>query len=166
MSVNLSQKEKSLLNDLKSHEEVCIEKYSNYANQTNDPELKNMFNTHESNEKSHLNTINQILSGTVPSMGAGSAGASGTVGTRTAMPKNSNMQSQGKSTGMDNVNASSLCKDLLMTEKYVSNSYDTSIFEFKDTGVRDALNHIQKEEQKHGEDLYNYMAKNNMYNMQ
>ena len=53
-----------------------------------------------------------------------------------------------------------------MTEKYVSNSYDTSIFEFKDTGVRDALNHIQKEEQKHGEDLYNYMAKNNMYNMQ
>ena len=165
MSVNLSQKERSLLTDLKGHEEVCIEKYSNYANQTNDPELKNMFNTHESDEKDHLNTINQILSGTVPSMGAGggagSAGASGA-----AMPKSSNMQSQGKSTGMDNANASSLCKDLLMTEKYVSNSYDTSIFEFKDTGVRDALNHIQKEEQKHGEDLYNYMAKNNMYNMQ
>lgn len=168
MSINLSQKEKSLLTDLKGHEEVCIEKYSNYANQTNDPELKNMFNTHESNEKSHLNTINQILSGTVPSMGAGgTAGAAGTTGaSAAAMPKSSNMQSQGKSTGMNNANASSLCKDLLMTEKYVSNSYDTSIFEFKDTGVRDALNHIQKEEQKHGEDLYNYMAKNNMYNMQ
>lgn len=172
MSINLSQKEKSLLTDLKGHEEVCIEKYSNYANQTNDPELKNMFNTHESNEKSHLNTINQILSGTVPSMGAGGtagagAGSAGTTGASgAAMPKSSNMQSQGKSTGMNNANASSLCKDLLMTEKYVSNSYDTSIFEFKDTGVRDALNHIQKEEQKHGEDLYNYMAKNNMYNMQ
>ncbi|HAZ36697.1 MAG TPA: spore coat protein [Clostridiaceae bacterium] len=175
MSVNLSQKERSLLTDLKGHEEVCIEKYSNYANQANDPELKNMFNTHESDEKDHLNTINQILSGTVPSMGAGGgvgggAGAAGTSGTSrtagTAMPKTSNMQSQGKSTGMNNADASSLCKDLLMTEKYVSNSYDTSIFEFKDTGVRDALNHIQKEEQKHGEDLYNYMAKNNMYNMQ
>ncbi len=33
MQVNLTQKEKMLLEDQKSHEEICIQKYSNYANQ-------------------------------------------------------------------------------------------------------------------------------------
>ena len=32
--------------------------------------------------------------------------------------------------------------------KYVSGTYDTAIFEFKDTQVRDVLNHIQKERAK------------------
>ena len=38
--------------------------------------------------------------------------------------------------------------DVLMTEKYISGTYDTVIFEFRDTNTRDVLNHIQKEEQK------------------
>ncbi|MDF2928268.1 MAG: Coat domain protein [Anaerospora sp.] len=59
-----------------------------------------------------------------------------------------------------------LCKDMLMTEKYVSGAYDTAIFEFTDTNIRQALNHIQKEEQKHGEGLFNYMSSNGMYNVQ
>ena len=41
--------------------------------------------------------------------------------------------------------------------------YDTSIFEFTSPTLRDTLNHIQKEEQNHGEQLYQYMSKNNMY---
>jgi len=57
-----------------------------------------------------------------------------------------------------------LCKDALSTEKHVSSTYNTSIFEFKDTGVRSALNHIQKEEQQHGEQIYNFMSQNGMYN--
>ncbi|MEG2144480.1 MAG: spore coat protein, partial [Oscillospiraceae bacterium] len=42
--------------------------------------------------------------------------------------------------------------------------YDTSIFEFKNKNVRDTLNHIQKEEQEHGEKIYGFMAQNGMYN--
>lgn len=59
-----------------------------------------------------------------------------------------------------------LCKDMLMTEKYVSGAYDTAIFEFTDTNIRQALNHIQKEEQKHGEGIFHYMSSNGMYNVQ
>lgn len=51
-----------------------------------------------------------------------------------------------------------------MTEKYVSGVYNTSIFEFKDTRVSDILNHIQKEEQKHGEAIFQYMDSKGMYN--
>ena len=59
-----------------------------------------------------------------------------------------------------------ICSDLLMTEKYVSGAYNTTIFEFRNTKVHDVLNHIQKEEQKHGEALFKYMESKGMYNVQ
>ena len=59
-----------------------------------------------------------------------------------------------------------LCKDMLMTEKYVSGAYDTAIFEFTDASVRQTLNHIQKEEQQHGEGIYNYLSSHGMYGTQ
>lgn len=58
-----------------------------------------------------------------------------------------------------------LCSDMLMTEKYVSGAYDTAIFEFSDANVRKTLNHIQKEEQQHGEGIFNYMSSQGMYNV-
>ena len=59
-----------------------------------------------------------------------------------------------------------LCTDMLMTEKYVSGAYDTAIFEFRDPQIRQVLNHIQKEEQQHGEAIFNYMQTMGMYNPQ
>ena len=59
-----------------------------------------------------------------------------------------------------------LCADLLSTEKYVSSTYNTAIFEFRDENVRNVLNHIQKEEQEHGKKIYDYMASHGMYNQQ
>ncbi|MDE7300442.1 MAG: spore coat protein, partial [Lachnospiraceae bacterium] len=44
-----------------------------------------------------------------------------------------------------------------------SHLYDTCIFEFKDEGARNVLNHIQKEEQEHGKMIYDYMSTNSMY---
>jgi hypothetical protein len=55
---------------------------------------------------------------------------------------------------------------LLSTEKYVSATYNTAIFEFNNTQIRKTLNHIQKEEQEHGELLYNYLKQNNAYPLQ
>ena len=63
----------------------------------------------------------------------------------------------------DRKNDQFLCHDALSMEKYVSSAYDTSIFEFTDAGVRNALNHIQKEEQEHGEQLYTFLSVNQMY---
>ena len=56
-----------------------------------------------------------------------------------------------------------ICYDLLNTEKYVSSAYNTAIFEFSNPSYRNALNHIQKEEQQHGYTVYEYISKHGGY---
>ncbi|AGX43251.1 spore coat protein [Clostridium saccharobutylicum] len=156
MQITLSEKERMLLEDQKSHEQICIEKYSNYANQAQDTQLKQLCKNNEQIERQHLDTINQLLNGTVPQMNA-------------QQNQNQNAGQNMNNTQIAGVCGASdkdICSDLLMTEKYVSGTYDTAIFEFKDTEVRDVLNHIQKEEQKHGESVFKYMESKGMYNVQ
>lgn len=149
---NLTQKEKLLLEDQKKHEQLCIKKYTDYANQASDSQLKQLFHTNAQQEKQHLDTINQILQGQMPNTSSQQGNQSG------MQQKQSNVTS-----GPYHENDANLCSDLLMTEKFVSGNYDTTIFEFRDSNIRQTLNHIQKEEQQHGENIYNYMASHNMY---
>lgn len=153
MQITLSQKERLLLEDLKSHEEICILKYSNYANQAQDAQLKQLCKNNEQIERTHLDTINQLLNGTVPQMNQ-------------QQNQNSTQTPEVAKQTQSNISDKDICSDLLMAEKYVSGTYDTAIFEFKDTEVRDVLNHIQKEEQKHGESIFKYMESKGMYNVQ
>ncbi|UZQ51936.1 spore coat protein [Clostridium kluyveri] len=154
-AVSLSNKERSLLEDQKSHEAMCIQKYTNYANQARDSQLKQLFLNNASIEQEHLNSINTILQGQVPDIN----------NKQNTNNINSNMNSSSSSAGSQ-VSDADMCKDMLMTEKYISGTYDTSIFEFKDTNVRDVLNHIQKEEQQHGESIYKYMESKGLYSIQ
>ena len=57
----LTQKENSLLQDMKAQEQLCIEKYGKYAEAANDKELKNLFNQLKHNEQKHLDTICQMM---------------------------------------------------------------------------------------------------------
>ncbi|HEY8349764.1 MAG TPA: ferritin-like domain-containing protein, partial [Clostridia bacterium] len=68
-TISLTTKERMLLEDQKSHEEICIEKYSKYAQLASDPQLKNIFINNGKIEQEHLDTLNQLLKGQVPSMG-------------------------------------------------------------------------------------------------
>lgn len=168
--MQLSNKERMLLQDQISHEEMCIQKYKKYANEAQDPQLIQLFNTYAGQEQQHYNTVNQILSGQMPNTGQSGAGqgqgqsqaltqtqAGGGTGAPLAM----------KYGGMGQNSADALlCKDMLAMEKYISGTYDTSIFECTQTTVRQALNHIQKEEQQHGEGLFNYLQSHGMYNVQ
>lgn len=56
--------------------------------------------------------------------------------------------------------------DMLMTEKYISGTYDTTIFETVNPNIRQALQHIQKEEQHHGEKIFKHMQDHGMYTPQ
>lgn len=224
MIVNLTQKERSLLEDQKTHEEICIKKYNNYANLSCDQELSTLFLNLGAQEKTHLDTINQLLSGQMPNMGsqgsgggsssgsgnsssssgsmsAQSGGGSGSTGSQQSqggqasqgaggqsgsMSQSSMSQSSmggqgssmsqgsmgGQSSSMSQGNSGKpvsdkdLCTDILMTEKYVSGAYDTAIFEFRDPQIRNILNHIQKEEQQHGEAVFKYMESKGLYQVQ
>ncbi len=151
--MNLTQKETTLLSDLKSQEQLCIEKYEKYAAEAHDPELKSLFEGLKSNEQKHLDTINQILSGSEVRMPSESPSA-----------ENAKLQCKmSDCTAEEKQQDGYLCKDALSMEKHVSSVYNTSVFEFSSPILRDTLAHIQKEEQNHGERLYNYLSCNSLY---
>jgi len=151
--MTLTQKETTLLSDLKSQEQLCIEKYGKYAEAACDSELKNLFTNLKTTEQKHLETINQILSGAEVKMPSAAPSA-------TMAKLECKMSTCPESSKQ---NDAYLCKDALSMEKHVSSVYNTGIFEFSSPILRDTLAHIQKEEQNHGEQLYNYLSCNNMY---
>lgn len=151
--MQLTQKEQTLLKDLKGQEKLCVEKYTKYASNALDPQLKELFTSVANVEQQHLNTISQIESGAVPQQNKGSA----------QTVKSSFTSHYGMGDTPDKQADCYLCSDLLADEKHVSGLYNTCIFEFSDTQLRDTLNHIQKEEQEHGKAIYDYMSVNNMY---
>lgn len=156
MTLNFTQKERMLLEDQKTHEQVCVDKYTNYASQAQSQQLKSLFQNYANQEQQHLNSINQLLNGQLPATGQGQQQQQ-----QPAAPQSPQMQG-----AMANQADAALCNDMLMTEKYVSDTYNTAIFEFTDSNVRQVLNHIQKEEQQHGEGIFQYMQNNGMYNPQ
>ncbi|MGL5314170.1 MAG: spore coat protein [Peptostreptococcaceae bacterium] len=168
--VNLSTKERLLLQDEKEQEQLCVDKYTDYSSKANDPELKQLFSQLAQKEQEHLNSINQLLTGVVPNINA----QQGQQNQQNPMQQQANFQPQfmqepSINFGMPNTydtHDKMLCTDSLSTEKFVSSTYNTAIFEFRDKNIRQVLNHIQKEEQEHGEKIYNYMASHGMYQVQ
>lgn len=163
MTLQLTQKEQQLLQDQTTHEKVCIQKYQQYAEKAGDPQLKQLFRSFAQQEQQHLDTINSLLNGQAPSQSQ--------QGMQAQAGQGQQAQAGGQGTSLTGSAQASqadamLCKDMLMTEKYVSGAYDTAIFEFTDASVRQTLNHIQKEEQQHGEGIYNYLSSHGMYGTQ
>ncbi len=151
--MQLTQKEKDLLKDMKDEEQLCIDKYTRHAQTAHDAQLKNLFSCIAQVEREHLNTLSSIeSSGTVPSSSGG--------GTNCPTTFTATYNSTETSNKKDDC---FLCSDLLAGEKHASHLYDTCVFEFGDTNIRNTINHIQKEEQNHGKMIYDYMKTNSMY---
>ena len=127
--MQLTQKEKELLKDLKGQEKLCVDKYNKHASAANDSQLKDLFTQIAQIEQQHLDTIEQIENGQVPTI---SGGGSQTQPNFTATYSADESQ--------DKKSDSYLCSDILATEKHASHLYDTCIFEFKDENVRNVLN--------------------------
>jgi spore coat protein CotF len=149
--MTLSEKEHLLLKDMKGQEELCIEKYTRYAEMAKSPELKTLFEDLATTEREHLNTVNVIAEGGVPPLTQ-----------KVTAPECKKCEPYAY-TPEDKKADALLLSDMLATEKHVSSLYNTSIFEFSSPELRATLNHIQTEEQQHGEKIYSYMKCNNMY---
>jgi spore coat protein CotF len=154
VAIQLTQKERMLLQDQLRHEQACIEKYGSYAKQVQDVQLRQLFTQHQQHEQQHYDTINQFLQGKMPNMAAGGQSQSAQLSPHSVTGVATNQRDD------------FMCHDLLMTEKYVSGTYDTAVFESVNPQLRQALQHIQKEEQQHGEDIFNYMQQHGMYGLQ
>lgn len=149
--MKLSQKETDLLKDLKTQEELCIEKYKRYASDASDGCLKNLFSSIAQTEQSHLSTIQKIMKGEEVKVPAAPSA-----------PTASDDCSDVELSEEEKQHDAYLCQDALAMEKHISSLYDVSIFEFTNPTLRDTLNSIQKEEQNHGKQIYDYMEANGL----
>lgn len=152
MQIELSQKERMFLEDGKKQEDLCVKKYQSYASQVQDVQLKNLLTELAEEEQHHFNMISQMLQGTPPDMTH--------KGANTNTGDSSTLQGPG-----GNSKDKILLEDLLSTEKYVSGFYDTAVFEAADPTVRQALQHIQEDEQNHGKKIFDYMHSHGMYDV-
>ena len=154
-AMQLTQKEETLLKDLKGQEQLCVDKYTKYSSEARDPQLKNLFSQIAAVEQGHFGLLTQIGEGNANP----NVNASGAVNMSVASDftdKYTNTQSE------DKKHDCYLCTDLIATEKHASSLYDTCIFEFTNDSVRNALAGIQREEQQHAKRVYDYMKKNGM----
>ena len=113
--------------------------------------MKQLFTKLSGEEQHHQNIINEMLQGQQPNLS-----------------HNQTQQPVAQSTpqgAMNNQHDKILCTDLLSTEKYVSGTYDIDIFESAEPIVRQAMQHLQQDEQRHGQELFNYMNSHGMYNV-
>lgn len=152
--MTLTTKETEILKDLKSQEQLCIEKYEKYEAQAKDPALKEIFAEIKKTEQGHLSTITRILNGEEVAMPSPASPAASAKYTGATSP----------CTEAEKQSDAYLCRDALSMEKHVAGVYNTGVFEFSSPVLRDTLAYIQKEEQNHGEQLYSYLAKNGLYN--
>ncbi len=171
MQGQLSQKERTLLEDLKKEEDLCVKKYQNYAKQTQDAQLSQLFNKLAGDEQKHFTTVNQLLqsNGQNPPAPAQSGGQGGQSAQGAQSQQGGAQAAQvnmGKPASGGGNADQYLLHDMLSTEKYVSSAYDTSVFESAQSNVRKNLQHIQQEEQNHGEQLFQYMNSHGMYPVQ
>lgn len=150
--MQLSQKESSLLKELKEQEKLCAERYDKHSRQAHDEQLKTLFSQLADTERKHLDTLTQIENGEVPEPPQ-----------QQPQQEQHFSQTYGFADTPEKNDDYFLCSDLLGAEKFASNLYNTGVFEFRDMKARQMLSHIQSEEQQHGKKLYDYMAANGMY---
>lgn len=60
----LKETERTAIENLRTQEKSCIEKYQKYAQQAIDPELKNLFEQLHKKEQTHYDSLTQVLDGT------------------------------------------------------------------------------------------------------
>lgn len=150
----LTEQEQGLIKRLMDEEKLCIEKYARYEEQAHDSELKSLFATLKESEMSHFTALEALKSGETNSP--------------QIMPidsKNYNPTPHytGCSCHAEAMESDAfLCTDCITTEKLAATDYNEDIFQFSCSCVRETLNAIQTEEQKHAEMIHKYKQANGM----
>ena len=149
----LKEKEKTTIEDLRTQEQSCIEKYHRYGQEAKDPVLRDLFGELEKEEKEHYESLGQVLNGSVPACNCND---------RDGAKYEPKATYDSLTNSEDKQNDCFLATDCIGTEKMVSGEYNSNVFVFEDTQVRKLLADIQIEEQNHAEMLYKYKTVNGM----
>lgn len=163
--VNLTSKERFLLEGEKYQHQLAIDKYKDFSIQTGDSKLQSIFSNMLNVEERHLKMINEMLSGRIPSLNnqyihpyyENNINISNdyiNVGNITLNSINTNFNDGDKI----------ICFEALTTEELLHSTCNASSFEFNNTQFKDILNTIVKEKQESLKYLNDYMVSKGMYN--
>ena len=151
--INLTEKEKFIIEDLKSQEKLCIQKYAFYEQMAYDPALAELFAQIKQSEQKHLNSLNEVLNGNV---------MESDVNDYSGQNYQADTDYHNSSIPEEKEHDSFLCTDAITMEKYVSGAYNFDLFQFANSKLRKLLADIEVEEQNHAEMLYKYKKANLM----
>lgn len=148
-----TQKEIAYLKDLKSKEQLCVEKYRKYAEQALDPALKGLFERIGQVEQRHVQVVEGMLNGTLPQQNAAGAQQNPQAPCRRPIRRLRTPPSS----------RTPICVRMRWAWRswYRANTKRRSSSSAP-RRPRAALNQLQKDEQQHGEALYQYMQRNAM----
>lgn len=149
----LTEKETTAIEDLKTQEQACINKYNKYKDEAKDEVLRDLFKQLAANEQKHYDSLSQVIEGKVPSCDCNDSAG------KDYDPKAS-YDALGNSE--DKKADCYLATDAIATEKLVSGEYNSDVFIFGDSSIRKLLADIQVEEQNHAEMLWKYKTTNGM----
>ena len=163
--VNLTNKERFLLEGEKYQQQLAIDKYNNFSLQAADPILKTIFSNLSKIEENHLNMVNEMLQGRIPQ-----------INTQTLHPYYTNTSSLSNEylnignmtiTSMDNSfddGDKIICFDALTTEELLHSTYSASSLEFEESEYKNILSKIIDDKKNSLQYLNDYMIKKGMYN--
>lgn len=149
----LTEREKTVIKDLQTQEQGCIDKYSKYHGEAKDTVLKDLFDTLEKKEEQHYSTLQQLLNGEVPSCDCNDS---------EGKEYNPEATYSKEESSQDKTHDCYLATDAIGTEKLISTDYNTNVFSFGQSDIRKTLADIQIEEQNHAEMLHKYKEVNGM----
>lgn len=163
--VNLTNKERFLLEGEKYQQQLAIDKYNNFSLQAADPILKTIFSNLSEIEENHLNMVNEMLQGRIPQ-----------INTQNLHPYYTNTSSLSNEylnignmtiTSMDNSfddGDKIICFDALTTEELLHSTYSASSLEFEESEYKNILSKIIDDKKNSLQYLNDYMIKKGMYN--
>lgn len=165
--VNLTTKERLLLEGEKYQQQLVIDKYNDYALQAQDNCLKSLFSNLVKVEEKHLNMLDEMLQGKVPQ-----------INKEILHPYyENNSISSNDYINIGNITLTSLddnssyidgdkimCFDALTTEELIHSTCSASSLEFEKTEFENILKYIIEEKSENLKYLNNYMIKKGMYN--
>lgn len=163
--VNLTNKERFLLEGEKYQQQLAIDKYNNFSLQAADPILKTIFSNLSEIEENHLNMVNEMLQGRIPQ-----------INTQNLHPYYTNTSSLSNEylnignmtiTSMDNSfddGDKIICFDALTTEELLHSTYSASSLEFEESEYKSILSKIIDDKKNSLQYLNDYMIKKGMYN--
>lgn len=152
--VKLNAEEKVFLKNLRTQEQMCVDKYKFYAAQAKDPQLQQLFGDIGRREEKHYNLLSALMKGELPEAKNRRSDMVKAYEPKAAYTANSK--------SADKLHDQFLCTDAIATEKYVAGAYNDDLFRFSMPTVRDLLNTLQTDEQNHAEMLWKYKMANGM----